>query len=64
MKRRDLEQHLKNHGCTLLRHGASHDVWISGTSIQTEVIPRHREIKTHLARKICRTLAVPQPPGS
>ncbi|HEY6781768.1 MAG TPA: type II toxin-antitoxin system HicA family toxin [Candidatus Dormibacteraeota bacterium] len=27
MKRRDLEAHLRNHGCQLLRQGANHAIW-------------------------------------
>jgi hypothetical protein len=27
MKRRDLEAHLRNHGCQLLRQGDNHAIW-------------------------------------
>lgn len=63
MKRRALLSHLQEHGCQVLREGASHSVWINPQTGRRETVPRHTEVKKHLARSICRNLAVPIPPG-
>ena len=64
MKRRELEQHLREHGCQFLREGAAHSIWVNLQTGHREAIPRHNEIKRHLARKICRCLAVEIPKGA
>ncbi|MBM3132649.1 MAG: addiction module toxin, HicA family [Chloroflexi bacterium] len=57
MKRRDLIQHVAQHGATLLREGRRHSIYRKG-KLRTEV-PRHREIVDELARKICKDLDIP-----
>jgi mRNA interferase HicA len=52
MKRRELEERLKEAGWYLARHGSRHDVWTEGE--RQEPIPRHREINERLARAILR----------
>jgi predicted RNA binding protein YcfA (HicA-like mRNA interferase family) len=59
VKRRDLIAHLEAHGCVLVREGANHTVYRSTVSGEWSTIPRHREVKDDLARKICRDLSVP-----
>lgn len=59
MKRLALIQFLQQHNCELLREGARHSVWINRSGNQTSVVPRHREIKDLLARKICKDLEIP-----
>ena len=56
MKRRDLEQKLRMAGCYLKREGASHSLWINPKSGVVETIPRHKEIKEMLAKKILKNL--------
>jgi mRNA interferase HicA len=63
VKRRDLERHLRAHGCRLIDEGASHTRW-AGPSGARSAVPRHREIDFALARKICGKLDVPPPSGS
>ena len=63
MKRRLLEQHLRDHGCRLFLHGARHDLWLSQSEQERAAIPRHAEIKLGTARNICRQLGVSDPPG-
>ena len=58
IKRRDLERHLRAHGCVLNRRGAEHDVW-HGVGKRRSTVPRHREIPITTARAICRQLGVP-----
>ncbi len=63
MKRRALEQHLREHGCQLVRHGAKHDVWVNPANGHDTTVPRHREIKSGVVRSICKRLEIPLPPG-
>ena len=52
MKLRDLERKLRMAGCYLKREGASHSLWINPNNSVVEAVPRHKEIKEPLARKI------------
>jgi mRNA interferase HicA len=61
MKRRDVVAHLQKYGCRLLREGASHSVFMNGGTRATSTVPRHREIKDMLVRKICGDLGIPVP---
>ncbi|MCX6027008.1 MAG: type II toxin-antitoxin system HicA family toxin [Chloroflexi bacterium] len=60
MKRTALLRHLRRHGCTLKREGASHSLWTNSATGAVEAIPRHIEIPNLLARKICRGLGIPE----
>ena len=62
MKRRDLERHLREHGCRVVG-GTKHEKWRSPSG-KASVLPRHNEIAWPLARKVCRDLQVPEPSGS
>ena len=64
MKRRELLGHLQSPGCLPLREGGSHSIWINPRTSRKEAIPRHNEIKKHLARSICRNMSVPPPSGN
>ncbi len=64
MKRRELLAHLQQHGCGLLRGGANHSIWVNPATGRKEAVPRHNEIKRHLARSICRNLSVEVPKGA
>jgi mRNA interferase HicA len=61
VKRVDLVRHLESHGCRLLREGGSHSVFVNAVTRKVSAVPRHREIKEFLARKICRDLEVAEP---
>ena len=56
MKRRDLERKLRITGCYLKREGGSHSLWINPKNGVVEAVPRHKEIKEPLARKILKNL--------
>ena len=56
MKRRDLERKLRIAGCYLKREGGSHSLWINPKNGVVEAVPRHKEIKESLARKILKNL--------
>ena len=60
MKREALLEHLRKYGCYLKREGRSHSLWMNPNTGAAETIPRHVEIPTRLARKICKNLSIPQ----
>jgi predicted RNA binding protein YcfA (HicA-like mRNA interferase family) len=61
MKRADLIRHLEHHGCVFLREGAKHTVYKNVATGAATTVPRHREIKDSLARKICDDLRIKRP---
>ena len=62
MKRVDLIRVLESAGCVLLRHGGKHDWYQNPETGMCQPVPRHREVKEHLARRIIRLLT--QPPSN
>lgn len=60
MKRSSLLRHLRSYGCTLKREGRAHSLWMNPKTGAVEAIPRHVEVSNILARKICRTLSLPE----
>jgi hypothetical protein len=63
VKRRDLERHLREHGCRLVDEGSRHSKWAGARGNRRTAVPRHREIDFGLARAICKQLDVPPPTG-
>ncbi len=61
MKRRQLLDHLKAHGCEFLREGSRHTMYVNRTASRSSAVPRHAEITNNMARKICRDLGVSPP---
>jgi mRNA interferase HicA len=61
MKRPDLERHLRQQGCTLLREGGAHAIWLNPQARRIASVPRHREIKEGTVRAICKQLEISQP---
>ena len=61
MKRRDLERHLRQHGCVVLREGGNHTVFVNETTGRVAAVPRHAEIKMPTVREICKALDIPVP---
>jgi hypothetical protein len=57
MKRIDLIREIESVGCVLIRHGAKHDWYRNPNTNASQPVPRHREIKERLARKIIRWLS-------
>ena len=43
-------------GCALIRHGAKHDWYSNPDTGVSQPVPRHREIKEHLAKRIIKML--------
>lgn len=56
MKRLDLLRQIEQMGCKLIRHGGRHDWYQNPETGACQPVPRHREIKEHLARHILRKL--------
>ncbi len=63
MKRVDLIKAIEQFGCEFIRHGGKHDWYRNPVTGIAQPVPRHREIKEHLARRIIRVLATPLPPA-
>ena len=64
MKRVDLIRALEGFGCEFVRHGGKHDWYRNPTTGVAQPVPRHREIKDGLARRIMRMLSNPPPPAA
>lgn len=56
MIRVELIRTIEECGCMLIRNGAKHDWYRNPTTGVSQPVPRHREIKEHLARHIIRML--------
>jgi len=59
MKRGDLLKHLQENGCIFVREGGRHSWWLNPEYNKRSSVPRHREIRDQLARKICKDLGIP-----
>jgi mRNA interferase HicA len=59
VKRVDLIRAIEGVGCEFIRHGGKHDWYRNPSTGVSQPIPRHREIKDHLARRIIRMLSNP-----
>jgi predicted RNA binding protein YcfA (HicA-like mRNA interferase family) len=57
MKRGDLIRELEKMGCVLIRHGAKHDWYQNPRTKVSQPVPRHKEIKEHLARHMINMLS-------
>ena len=64
MKRVDLIKKLEAAGCVLVRHGGRHDWYRNLATGVSQPIPRHREIKERLAKRIMRMLSNDQQPSA
>jgi len=58
--RRALLEHLRRHGCALVREGSRHSVFSNSRTGAQSSVPRHAEIGNRLAEKICKDLEVPK----
>jgi mRNA interferase HicA len=59
LKRVDLIRTIEGFGCVLVRHGRRHDWYRNPATGRSQPVPRHREIKEHLARHIMTVLRNP-----
>ena len=56
MKRVRLIKEITKLGCVLIRHGGKHDWYQNPNTGVSQPVPRHSEIKDHLARHILKML--------
>ena len=61
MKRRRLLEHLAAHGCIVEGEGGAHTRVRNSLNGNKSFVPRHREIKKHTAKEICKQLDIPSP---
>lgn len=61
MKRRDLLEHLRRHGCRFVREGSDHSIWENPSNGRRTAVARHREIPDFTAARICKQLDIPTP---
>jgi mRNA interferase HicA len=61
MKLIDFERHLKKYFCQKIREGGNHSIYKNMNNGKTAPLPRHREIKHLLIKKICDQLDIPSP---
>ena len=57
MKRLDLIKIIEKNGAVFIRHGGNHDWYKNKETGIAEAVPRHREIKELLAKKIIKRLS-------
>ena len=57
MKRVDLIRQIEQMGCVLIRHGGRHDWYQNPMTRVCQPVPRHREVKEHMARHIIKLLS-------
>jgi mRNA interferase HicA len=57
VKRRELIQKIEELGCVLIRHGGKHDWYQNPRTRIAQPVPRHREVKEHLAHSILKRLS-------
>ena len=61
MKRADLIRHLEKRGCIFIREGGSHTIYKNLLNGKMTSVPRHREVKEFLVKKICDDLGIQRP---
>lgn len=61
MKLGDLIKHLERHRCLFFRQGGNHSVYKNLDSGKMTSVPRHREVKENLAKKVCDDLGIDRP---
>jgi predicted RNA binding protein YcfA (HicA-like mRNA interferase family) len=57
MKRTDLIKQIVAMGAVLVRHGSNHDIYVQPKNGNTEPVPRHKEIREFMAKKIVKNLS-------
>ncbi|OGL52853.1 MAG: addiction module toxin, HicA family [Candidatus Schekmanbacteria bacterium RIFCSPLOWO2_12_FULL_38_15] len=56
MKRKELIKKIETKGCIFIRHGGRHDWYQNPRTKVSQPLPRHTEIKDHLANHILKIL--------
>jgi mRNA interferase HicA len=64
VKRIDLIKAIEALGCEFVRHGGKHDWYRNPQTGVAQPVPRHREIKENLAKRILKMLGGSSPEAS
>jgi len=56
MKRKELLKIIASNGCSLLKHGNRHDLYVNPITGKKQPVLRHKEIDEHLAKHIIKEL--------
>jgi len=59
MKTKDFIKFLNQQHCLLIREGSNHSIFQNQKNKKIASVPRHKEVKNNLAKKICRDLEIP-----
>jgi predicted RNA binding protein YcfA (HicA-like mRNA interferase family) len=57
VKAQELIRIITQNGAVFIRHGSDHDWYKNPQTGNAEAVPRHKEIKKHLAQKIIKRLS-------
>jgi predicted RNA binding protein YcfA (HicA-like mRNA interferase family) len=61
VRRKRLLQHLREHGCVVLRERGDHTKVFNPANGRRSVVGRHSEIEGHMVLLICKQLDIPPP---
>ena len=61
MKTIDFVKYLEINHCQLYREGGNHSIFINAANNKLSSVPRHKEVKNNLVRKIGKDLEIPVP---
>ena len=61
MKTTNFIKFLSQQNCLLIREGGNHSIYQNQINKKISSVPRHKEVKNNLVRKICRDLEIPTP---
>jgi len=58
MKTKDFIKFLNQHNCFLIREGSAHSIFQNQENKKISSVPRHKEVKNNLVKKICKDLEI------
>jgi predicted RNA binding protein YcfA (HicA-like mRNA interferase family) len=58
MKTSNFVKHLNKNNCYLIREGGNHSIFQNQLTRKISSVPRHKEVRNNLVRKICRDLEI------
>ena len=61
MKTTNFIKFLNQHNCLLIREGGNHSVFQNQINKKITSVPRHKEVKNNLVKKICKDLEIESP---
>lgn len=61
MKTNNFIRYLNEQNCQLIREGGNHSIFRNQSNRKISSIPRHKEVKNNLVRKICKDLDIAIP---